>query len=136
LQEHPQCNGRLGAVGFCLGGHLAFRAALHSEVRATCCFYPTDLHSGTLGVGRNADSLRRAGDIRGELMMIWGRQDPHIPLEGRWTIHRALDEAGVLFTWHEFNGEHAFMRDEGPRYNSSLARLCLGLAFDLFHRTL
>ena len=31
----------------------------------------------------NDDSLERARDIRGELMMIWGRQDPHIPLEGR-----------------------------------------------------
>jgi carboxymethylenebutenolidase len=136
LREHPRCNGRLGAVGFCLGGHLAFRAALNPEVRAACCFYPTDLHSGTLGLGQNADSLRRAADVRGELMMIWGRQDPHIPAEGRLTILRALREAGILFTWHEFNGEHAFMRDEGPRYNAALARLCLGLAFDLFHRTL
>src|SRR5437868_7471255 len=54
LKAHPHCNGRLGVVGFCLGGHLAFRAAFHREVRATCCFYPTDLHSGTLGEGQKA----------------------------------------------------------------------------------
>src|SRR4051812_29834545 len=36
------------AVGFCIGGHLAFRAALDSRVTATVCFYPTGLHDGAL----------------------------------------------------------------------------------------
>jgi len=136
LKEHPQCNGRLGVVGFCIGGHLAFRAGFNSEVLASACFYATDLHSGTLGAGQNADSLQRAGDIRGELLMIWGRQDPHIPFEGRVRIHQGLHQAGLFFTWHEVNGEHAFMRDEGARYNPEIARQCLGLAFDLFKRVL
>jgi carboxymethylenebutenolidase len=136
LKGHPSCNGRLGVVGVCLGGHLAFRAAFNPDVLATACFYATDIHSGTLGAGKSDDSLRRVGDIKGELLMIWGRQDPHIPVEGRLKIYKALHEAGTYFTWHEFNGEHAFMRDEGPRYNSALARQCLGLAFDLFKRVL
>ena len=33
LKAHPGCSGRIGAVGFCIGGHLAFRAALHPEIR-------------------------------------------------------------------------------------------------------
>ncbi len=136
LQAHPSCNGRLGVVGFCIGGHLAFRAAFNREVRATCCFYPTDIHSGTLGEGKNADSLQRLGDIRGELLLIWGRQDPHIPYEGRLRIYKALHEANLWFTWHEVNAEHAFMRDEGARFNAEVARQCLGLAFDLFKRVL
>jgi carboxymethylenebutenolidase len=136
LKKHPSCNGRLGVVGFCIGGHLAFRAAFNPEIEAACCFYPTDLHTGTLGEGQNADSLQRLGDILGELLMIWGRQDPHIPFEGRIKILTALHESGRRFTWHEFNCEHAFMRDEGPRYNAAAARLCLGLAFDLFKRVL
>ncbi len=136
LQKHPACNGRIGVVGVCLGGHLAFRAAFNPEVLAACCMYPTDIHSGTLGKGKNADSLKRAGDIKGELLMIWGRQDPHIPYEGRLAINKALHEADVLFTWHEFNGAHAFMRDEGARYDPAVARQCYGLAFDLFARNL
>lgn len=136
LKTHPSCNGRLGVVGFCIGGHLAFRAALNREVLAACCFYPTDIHSGTLGEGKKADSLRRAGEIRGELMMIWGRQDPHIPYEGRVAIYKALHEAGVFFTWHEFNAAHAFMRDEGDRHDPSAARLCMAMAIDLFKRAL
>jgi carboxymethylenebutenolidase len=45
--------------------------------------------------------------------MIFGRQDPHIDRLGRKRIHNALMEADVSFSWHEFNGQHAFMRDEG-----------------------
>lgn len=48
-------------------------------------------------------------------------KDPHIPKEGRAKVWQALEEAGVTFTWHEFNGQHAFMRDEGPRYDPELA---------------
>lgn len=136
MQEDAGCNGHLGIVGICLGGHLAFRAAFHPEVRACCCFYPTDLQGGTLGEGGKADSLQRVRDIRGELMMVWGRQDPHIPYEGRLAIYRALQEAGVTFTWHEFNAEHAFLRDEGPRHDPAAARLGLSLAFDVLQRNL
>ena len=122
-------------MGVCLGGHLAFRAGFNPEVRATCCFYPTDLQGGTLGAGGD-DSLKRCGDIRGELLLVWGRQDPHIPYEGRQTICKALHEAKVNYTWHEFNGEHAFLRDEGPRHDPAVARLALGLLFDVLHRNL
>ena len=135
LLKHPGCSGRVGAVGICLGGHLAFRAALLPDVRATACFYPTDLHTGTLGKG-GADSLLRAKDIRGELLMVFGRQDPHVPGAGRRAIYDALDAAGVWFTWHEFNAAHAFLRDEGERYDPAAARLAVGLAADLFARAL
>lgn len=136
LTAHPACTGRLGTVGFCLGGHLAFRAARNTDVLAASCFFPTDLHTGTLGTGQDADTLRRAGEIRGELAMVWGRQDPHIPWAGRVSVHQALEAAGVRYTWHEFNAEHAFLRDEGPRYDPEVSRLALGLALALFQRVL
>jgi carboxymethylenebutenolidase len=129
------CTGRLGAMGICIGGHLAFRAALDPRVRAAACFYATDIHSRTLGQGGD-DSLDRAGDVKGELLMVWGRQDPHIPAEGRALIQQRLTAAGVTFTWHEFNGAHAFMRDEGARYDPALALIGYRLAIDLFARTL
>jgi carboxymethylenebutenolidase len=136
LKEHPRCNGRLGAVGFCIGGHLAFRAALRRDIAATCAFYPTDLHSGTLGEGERADTLSRAAEIEGELVMIWGRQDPHVPREARAKVYDALTDAGTKFSWHEVNAEHAFMRDEGARYDPEAATLCFGIAVALFRRAL
>lgn len=136
LKQRPDCTGVLGAFGICLGGHLAFRAALEPDVRGTVCFYATDLHKASLGKGQHDDSLARAGEIQGELMMAWGRQDPHVPLEGRTAIQARLNEVGVRFNWHEVNGAHAFLRDEGPRYDPELARELFGLVFAFFHRRL
>lgn len=136
LTSRPDCTGQLGAIGICLGGHLSFRAAMEPDVRATVCFYGTDIHKGSLGKGQNDDSLARAVDIKGELLMIWGRQDPHIPLEGRRTVLARLDELNLRFAWHEVNGAHAFMRDEGARYDPELAMHLYRETLDLFHRTL
>ena len=136
LKSRADCTGQLGAVGICIGGHLAFRAAFEPDVLATTCFYATDIHKGGLGKGMQDDSLVRASEIRGELLMIWGRQDPHIPLEGRMKILNRLNELGTRLSWHEVNGAHAFLRDEGARYDPELARICFGLALDLFHRKL
>jgi len=136
LKADAACDGRIGTVGFCIGGHLALRAALQPEVRACASFYPTDLHTRTLGEGGHADTLERARELAGEVALVWGRQDPHIPAEGRAAVYRALSEAGVLFSWHELNAEHAFLRDEGARYDPAAARLALGIALDLFGRAL
>ena len=136
LRSRDDCTGRIGALGICLGGHLAFRAAMNPELLATACFYATDIHSGSLGLGKQDDSLDRAAHIRGELLHIWGRQDPHVPFEGRSRIRERLEEVGANYQWLEFNAAHAFMRDEGYRYDPALAHLCYGLALELFHRRL
>jgi carboxymethylenebutenolidase len=136
LASHPSCTGRLGVMGICIGGHLAFRAAMNPDVLAAACFYATDIHKGSLGKGMHDDSLTRGAYIKGELLMIFGRQDPHVPLEGRNIIRARLDEANLHFQWHEVNGAHAFLRDEGPRYDPALAYQCYGLVFELFHRRL
>jgi len=135
LKQREDCTGVVGAIGICIGGHLAFRAAMNKDVRGTVCFYATDIHKGSLGKSGD-DSLERAKDIQGELLMIWGRQDPHIPLEGRMKVLARLNEVGTKFSWHEVNGAHAFMRDEGLRYDPELARLLYGEALQFFHRRL
>jgi carboxymethylenebutenolidase len=136
LKSYPPCTGRLGVAGICIGGHLAFRAAMNPEVLAGVCFYPTDLHKRGLGKGKNDDSLDRAKEIRAEMLMIFGRQDPHVPREGRALIYDTMTDAGIHFTWHELNAAHAFIRDEGPRYDPAAARSCYGLALELLHRKL
>ncbi len=136
LKGRSDCNGKLGTVGICMGGHLAFRAAMNPGVLATVCFYATDIHSGSLGKGKKDNSLERASEIKGELLHIWGRQDPHVPLEGRNRLKSRLDEVGADFQWVEVNGAHAFMRDEGYRYDPALAYHCQGLMLELFHRKL
>jgi len=136
LKLHPACTGKLGVMGMCLGGHLAFRAAMNSEVCAGACLYATDIHKRSLGKGMNDDSFDRMNEIKGELLMAWGKQDPHVPREGRALIYNAMTDAGLNFTWHEFNGQHAFIRDEGHRYDPELALKCYGLVLELFKRKL
>ena len=115
---------------------MAFRAAMNPEVLATVCFYATDIHKKSLGLGINDNSLERANEIKGELLHIWGKQDPHVPLEGRNMIKARLDEVGARYTWHEFNAQHAFMRDEGHRFDAELALQSWHLLLALFHRRL
>jgi carboxymethylenebutenolidase len=118
LQEHTAvAPGQIGAAGFCIGGHLAFRSALQPVVRATACFYGTGIHNGVLGKEPDAGTLQRAAEIRGELLLVWGAFDPHIPEEGRNRIAEALREAGTNFSQRVYQAEHAFMRDEGSRYD-------------------
>jgi carboxymethylenebutenolidase len=136
LKSHPACTGELGVMGICIGGHLAFRAAMNPDVRAAACFYATDIHKRSLAKGMNDDSLVRMGDIQGEMLMIWGRQDPHVPQEGRALVYQTMTAAGVNFTWHEFNAAHAFLRDEGPRYDPELALRCYAMVVALFKRKL
>jgi carboxymethylenebutenolidase len=136
LKSLPYCTGKLGVMGICIGGHLSFRAAMNPGVLAGVCFYATDIHKRGLGKGTHDDSLDRMREIKGEMLMVWGRQDPHVPGEGRALIYQAMTAAGITFTWHEFNGQHAFLRDEGARYDPELARISYGLALELFARKL
>jgi len=136
LKSSPHCTGKLGVLGICIGGHLAFRAAMNPDVLAATCFYATDIHKRGLGKGAHDNSLDRMGEIKGEMLMIWGRQDPHIPCEGRALIYNAMSDAGLHFQWHEFNAAHAFIRDEGPRYDPAAARICYDMALELFKRRL
>ena len=136
LATHEACTGKLASYGVCLGGHLALRAGYHQGISAVAAFYPTDVHSATLGKGKSDDTLKRIGGMKASLLFVWGRQDPHIPKEGRELIHRALEDSGVNFEWHEFNAAHAFLRDEGARYNPALARVCMALLSRFLDETL
>ncbi|MFT4995147.1 MAG: carboxymethylenebutenolidase [Paraglaciecola sp.] len=136
IADQGYCNNKVGSMGVCIGGHLAFRAALNPEIHAGFCLYPTDIHSNTLACEDSNDSLSRCGDIQGELCMLFGKQDPHVSREGRDRIRGAMLAAELDFSWHEVNAQHAFMRDEGERYDAVLALQCYGMAIDLFQRTL
>jgi carboxymethylenebutenolidase len=100
----------------CLGGHLALRvsqimtsateltsqAAFDPRVLATFCWFGTDVHSATLGAGQKDDTLERVakGELcnKGEVAMVFGLQDNHVPREGRDKIRAAMNDAGVEFS--------------------------------------
>ncbi|KAK0233170.1 dienelactone hydrolase [Armillaria fumosa] len=141
LTSLPNCNGRIAATGMCLGGHLAFRAAFDPRVKASVCFFGTDIHSATLGKGKQDDSLIRVrkGDMtgKGELVMIFGKQDTHVPREGRDLIRKTLDDASVTVSFIEVQAQHAFVRDEQSkgRWDAALTRSLFGFMMEVFERT-
>lgn len=140
LTSHPNCNGRIAATGMCLGGHLAFRASFHPRVLASFCFFATDIHSATLGKGKSDDSLAkvRAGGLNGdkELVMVFGKQDTHVPRAGRDFIRQTLEDANVTVTFLEVQAQHAFIRDESSkgRWDAALTRSMFTSLMELFER--
>jgi carboxymethylenebutenolidase len=149
LRAHASCTGAVGAAGVCLGGGLAFRCAVtQPSVAAAVCWYPTDIHKGAgctpdppggfASDGDDSLARVRAGALKGEVMMVYGRQDPHVPLAGRRIVADALEAGGAVYEWHEYNAAHAFLRDENSfgRYDAELAAITYASAVAFFRRRL
>jgi len=134
--------GMVGATGMCLGGHLAFRAAFDQRVAATVCYFATDIHTANLGSTHKLDdTLERAqkGEVHGELALIFGKKDPHVPVEGRDLIRATLETSATVFSFYEFAwAQHAFIRDESSkgRYDPAVAKVCFEILLELFGRRL
>ncbi|KAH9849807.1 dienelactone hydrolase [Lenzites betulinus] len=132
------CNGRIASTGMCLGGHLA---AFDPRVLASVCFFATDIHSATLGKGKSDDTLIRVrnGDLngKGELVMIFGKQDTHVPREGRDLIRKVLEDMNVTTSFIEVQAQHAFVRDEQSkgRWDAALTRSIFTFMMEVFERT-
>ncbi|GGJ00516.1 carboxymethylenebutenolidase [Shewanella hanedai] len=135
-RSQPFCTSQVGSMGVCIGGHLAYRAAINPDISAAFCLYATDIHSSTLPSDEGNDSLSRTEDIQGELVMVWGKQDPHVSSEGRKRVYAQLESTKRTFTWLEVNAQHAFMRDSESRYDPALAMQMYLQAVAFFHRLL
>ena len=123
-------------VGFCIGGHLAFRAAFDERVAATVCFYPTGLHDGKLGGDADSGTLARAADVAGRMMVVFGSNDPHVPADARLQILSTLYAADAEhLELHIYaGGEHAFIRDIGLRHDPDITDAALAEAVSFLTR--
>ncbi|KAI1256712.1 hypothetical protein MGN70_001837 [Eutypa lata] len=150
LLSLPTCTGLIGTSGMCLGGHLSLRASLDPRITACVAYFATDVHSRTLGPHSGADmspetvagshhTLDRLGEIKGEVAMIFGLKDTHVPDKGRDLVRHKLREAGTVFSFYEFAwAQHAFIRDElsKGRYDPAITKICFEVLTELFGRTL
>jgi len=123
---------------------------LDPRVSATTCFFATDVHCRTLGPYTAANTSATAPkdsnhtidllrQIRGEVTLIFGLKDTHVPDAGRDLIRHKLREAGVVFSFHEFAwAQHAFIRDElsKGRYDPAVTKACFEVLLELFGRVL
>ena len=113
LRKHPACNGRVGAVGFCLGGNLAY--LLSTRFKPDCAV-------GYYGVGIEK-SLEEAQNLTSPLLLHIAGDDKFCPPEAQAQIHKALDD-NPLGTIHVYPGrDHAFGRPSGEHYHAGDAEL-------------
>jgi carboxymethylenebutenolidase len=105
---------RIGAMGFCIGGHLAFLAATGGEIKATASFYGGGI--AVMGLGVPEPTVSRAGHIKGRIICFFGDQDGMIPAAQRDTIKKALEEHHIRHELVLYPGAgHAFFCDNPKR---------------------
>jgi carboxymethylenebutenolidase len=127
----PECTGKIGAVGFCLGGALAFMAATQSRVDghgcdAAVCYYGSAIN----------DMLEHVGALECPSMYHYGSLDAYIPTEKIDQVESALEgRPGVEF--HRYAAGHAFSNWDAPSmYNETAADEAWTRTLDFFARHL
>ena len=109
LRQHPACNGRVGAVGFCMGGNLAYLLSTR---------YKPDCAVGYYGVSIEK-SLDEAKNLESPLLLHIAGQDKFCPPEAQAEIHRVVGP-NELVTLHVYAGrDHAFGRTGGEHYHAA-----------------
>ncbi|HLY58638.1 MAG TPA: dienelactone hydrolase family protein [Stellaceae bacterium] len=109
-------NGKVGAVGYCLGGRMAYLTAAGTDIDASVGYY---------GVGIEA-SLDKAADIRKPLMLHIAAKDPYVPPPAQRQIHARLDGDSLVTLFDYAGQDHAFARIGGEHYDKASADLANG----------
>jgi carboxymethylenebutenolidase len=106
LKADPNCNGKIGSVGFCFGGRMSLTLGLSRPVNAICTFYGG-------GMQTIFDQLRV--NLKAPVLGLFGDADVSIPAGTVEEFDKLLNEVGVE---HEIimypNSGHAFFRDSDP----------------------
>jgi len=113
LRDLPECTGRAGALGYCLGGRLAFLMATRSDADCAVSYY---------GVGLDK-LLGEAAAITRPLMLHIAEKDRFVPPEAQAEIRARMASLPTV-TVHVYPGlDHAFARVGGEHYDAAGAKL-------------
>ena len=109
----PECSGKVGTVGYCLGGKLAFLMSSRSDIEASVGYYGVELEK----------YLHEVHDIRMPLMLHIAGLDKFVPPDVREKIVKSVARNPAI-TAHVYEGvDHAFARLGGQNYNQEAATL-------------
>lgn len=126
FKGHAYGNGKVGCVGFCLGGKLAFLMACRTNIDVSVSYY---------GVGLDA-LLPEAAKIKKPLMLHIAEKDKFVPPEAQRKIIGGLKDNGLV-TAHLYPGtDHAFAREGGEHYDGAAAELADRRSFEFLARHL
>ena len=104
---------KVGVVGYCLGGRLAYMVAARTDADASVGYY-------AVGV---PDLLREKHAIARPLMLHIAGDDAYVPPEAQAAMHEGLDDHPKV-TLHDYPGEdHGFATEIGARRSEDAATL-------------
>lgn len=134
LVERKDVAGKgIGAIGFCFGGHLTYRAACVLPIAAAASFYG----GGIAGMGTGPATVDLTPGIKGRIECYFGENDGHIPLTDVDKIRGSLAAAGVRHEVVVYPGVgHGFFCDERADYNPSAAADAWGRVKAMFQADL
>jgi carboxymethylenebutenolidase len=126
LRKHPACTGKVGSVGYCLGGKLAYLMATRSD---------SDANVGYYGVGIQ-DDLGEAKNIKKPLMLHIAGKDQFVPPPAQAKIREGL-KGNPLVTLYDYpEQDHAFARIGGQHYDKQAADAANQRTADFFKKHL
>jgi carboxymethylenebutenolidase len=126
LRARPGVSGKVGAVGYCLGGQLAYLTATRTNIDAAVGYYGVNIQ----------DRLGEAANIKKPLMLHIAAKDQFTPPEAQKKIHDGLGK-NPLVTLHVYpEMDHAFARVGGAHYDKACADLANGRTSTFFRQHL
>ncbi|MBI1774811.1 MAG: dienelactone hydrolase family protein [Proteobacteria bacterium] len=126
LRALPECKGKVGALGFCLGGKLAYLAAAEAGVDCAVGYY---------GVAIEQD-LGLAAKIKGPLVLHFAGEDKYVPPAAVETIKTAFAGRDDVEIYVYPGVDHAFSRTGGHAYDKPAAMMAHSRSISLFRRVM
>jgi carboxymethylenebutenolidase len=125
-RDDAGCTGKAGAVGFCLGGLLAFLTATRTDVDAAVGYY---------GVGIEKH-LAEADQLSDPLMLHIAEEDQFVPKEAQALIVASLKNHPQVDIFTYPGRDHAFARNGGEHYDAADAERAKARTLALFKKAL
>jgi carboxymethylenebutenolidase len=126
LRARPGVSGKVGAVGYCLGGQLAYLTAARTNIDASVGYYGVNIQ----------ERLGEAVNIKKPLMLHIAAKDQFVKPDAQKKIHDGLG-GNPLVTLHVYpEMDHAFARIGGAHYDKACADLANGRTSTFFRQHL
>ena len=109
-------HGKVGVVGFCMGGRVAYLAAARTDCDASVGYYGARIDA----------SLNEAHAIARPLLLHFAEQDHFISAEARSKIHAALDGNAHVTIFDYAGVDHGFATTRSQRRDNAAAELADG----------
>ena len=125
LRALPECTGKVGSVGFCMGGYLSYMSAAYAGVDAAVCYYGGGIHN----------QLGEVPKIKCPIMLHYAEKDHFIPMEAVESVKKAFAGSSNARIDVYPGVDHGFNCWERPSYDQTSAALAHGrsLAFLATH---